>query len=176
MSDSKTATTPFWQFSLHYYKEAGVSDACIALQDGCGVDVNLLLFLVWLADNGQLLTAEDVKTLDGKVRGWRELTIMPIRDVRRNLKGAATLVEPGRQEAFRDSVKAVELAAERLQQEGLYAFTKSGPLGRHAEPPAAARANVAALESALGAHFPRQSTDVLIAAFDGISHGGFAGR
>src|SRR5208282_5553752 len=134
MSDSKTETTPFWQFSLHYYKQSGVSDACIALQDGCGVDVNLMLFLVWLADNGHLLTAAEVKTLDDKARSWRELTIMPIRDVRRKLKGAATLVEPARQEAFRDSVKAVELGAERLQQEALYAFTRSGPLGSRAEP------------------------------------------
>ena len=84
MSDSKTETTPFWRFSLHFYGQSGVSDACIALQDGCGVDVNLLLFLSWLADNGQLLNTAEVKSLDDKVRSWRELTIVPIRDVRRN--------------------------------------------------------------------------------------------
>ena len=48
---------------------------------------------------------------------------------RRKLKGAATLVEPGKQEAFRNKVKAIELEAEHLQQEALYDFTKSGPLG-----------------------------------------------
>ena len=176
MSDSKTETTPFWRFSLHYYKQTGVSDACIALQDGCGVDVNLLLFLVWLADNGRQLTAAQVKALDDTVRSWRELTIVPIRDVRRKLKGAVTLVDPARQEAFRDSVKAVELAAERLQQEGLFAATQAGPLGRSAEPAAAARANLAALAGALGVEFPATAVGVLVAAFDGIAHGGFAGR
>jgi len=174
MSDSKNEITPFWCFSLHYYQQPGVSDACIALQDGCGVDVNLLLFLVWLADNGQSLTPDEVRTLDDKVKSWRELTIMPIRDVRRKLKGAPTLVEPARQETFRDSVKAVELAAERLQQEALYAFTRSGPLGRRAEPAQAARANLASLESALGAAFPKASVDVLMRAFDGVAHGRFA--
>ena len=36
MNDTPTATTPFWRFSLKFYGQSGVSDACIALQDGCG--------------------------------------------------------------------------------------------------------------------------------------------
>src|SRR5271170_5952237 len=44
MTDAPTSTeTPFWRFSLNFYRQADVSDACIALQDTCGVDVNLLL-------------------------------------------------------------------------------------------------------------------------------------
>src|ERR1700683_3363737 len=115
MSDAqtaeKTATTPFWRFSLKFYGQSGVSDACIALQDGCGIDVNLLLFLFWLASEGRQLSGADVKKLDDQVRDWRNLTIIPIRDARRRLKGAVTLVEPGKQEAFRTKVKAVELDA-----------------------------------------------------------------
>ncbi len=178
MSDTETTapTTPFWRFSLHFYRHAGVSDACIALQDGCGVDVNLLLFLFWLAAGRQLLSPAEVKKLDDEVRSWRELTIIPIRDTRRKLKGAATLVDAKKQEAFRDKVKAVELDAERLQQEALYAFTKSGPLGSNAAPPAAARANVAALEQVLGAKFSKQAQDTLFAAFDGIERDAYAGR
>src|ERR1700733_3699475 len=116
MTDTQTDTTPFWRFSLHFYRQAGVSDACIALQDDCGVDVNLLLFLFWLASDGRRLTADEVKKLDDKMRTWRALTIIQIRDTRRKLKGAATLVEPGKQEAFRNKVKAIELEAEQLQQ------------------------------------------------------------
>ncbi len=178
MSDSETTapTTPFWLFSLHFYRRAGVSDACIALQDGCGVDVNLLLFLFWLAAGRQLLSAAEVKRLDDQVRSWRELTIIPIRDTRRKLKGAKTLVGPTKQEAFRDKVKAIELDAERLQQEALYAFTQSGPLGSKAAPPTAARANIAALADVLGVKFPTQALDTLFAAFDGIDHDAFASR
>ncbi len=178
MSDAETTTptTPFWRFSLHFYRHAGVSDACIALQDGCGVDVNLLLFLFWLAAGGRLLSAAEVKKLDDLVRSWRELTIIPIRDTRRKLKGAATLVDPKKQEAFRDKVKAVELDAERLQQEALYAVTQSGPLGSEAAPPAAARGNVADFATVLGVKFPQQALDTLFAAFDGIEHAAYAGR
>jgi uncharacterized protein (TIGR02444 family) len=177
MTDAPThAETPFWRFSLAFYRQAGVSDACITLQDAHGVDVNLLLFLFWLGSSGRQLSADDVKRLDDKVRDWRNLTIIPIRDARRKLKGAATLVAPAKQEAFRTKVKAVELDAERLQQEALYEFTQSGPLGTPAAPPAAARANVAAYESVLELRFPKASVDVLIAAFDGIKHGEFAER
>lgn len=173
-TETNTPTTPFWRFSLHFYRQNGVSDACIALQDGLGIDVNLLLFLFWLAADRQLLSANDVKQLDDKVRDWRNLTIVPIRDTRRKLKAAATLVEPGKQEAFRNKVKAIELDAERLQQEALYAFTRTGPLGKPSEPPAAARANVAAYERVLGVSFPKASLDCLLAAFDGIEHRVFA--
>jgi uncharacterized protein (TIGR02444 family) len=169
MNDTPTTTTPFWRFSLKFYGQAGVSDACIALQDDCGVDVNLLLFLFWLASERQLLAADEVKKLDATIKSWRELTIIPIRDTRRKLKGAKTFVDPAKQEALRDKVKAVELEAEKLQQEALYAFTQTGPLGKPAEPPAAARGNVAAFERAMGASFPKASVDVLVNAFNGLT-------
>jgi uncharacterized protein (TIGR02444 family) len=169
MNDTPTATTPFWRFSLKFYRQTGVSDACIALQDGCGVDVNLLLFLFWLASERQLLSADEVKKLDATIKSWRELTIIPIRDTRRKLKGAKTFVDPAKQEALRDKVKAVELEAEKLQQEALYAFTQTGPLGKPSEPPAAARGNVAAFERAMGAGFPKASVDLLVNAFDGLT-------
>jgi uncharacterized protein (TIGR02444 family) len=170
------AETPFWRFSLYFYRQAGVSDACIALQDQCGVDVNLLLFLLWLAASGRQLSTGDVRQLDDKVRDWRNLTIVPIRDVRRKLKGAATLVAPEKQEAFRTKVKTIELDAERLQQEALYASTQSSPPGTQTSPPAAARANVAAYGIVLGLSFPGNAIEVLVGAFDGIAHRDFARR
>ncbi len=165
MNEAQSEITPFWRFSLHFYKQAGVSDACIKLQDDCGVDVNLLLYLFWLASDGRQLTADEVKNLDSKVKSWRDLTIIPIRDTRRSLKGAATLLDPNKQEAFRNKVKAVELDAERLQQEALYEFTKSGPLGKAAPQKDAARANVGAYEAAIGKSFPKQAVDVLTGGF-----------
>lgn len=165
------AETPFWRFSLNFYRQAGVSDACIALQDGCGLDVNLLLFLFWLADGGRLLTSDEVRDLDDSVRDWRNLTVIPLRDARRRLKGARTLVDPGTQETFRNKVKAVELEAERLQQEGLYTLTQSGPLGRPAAPGDAARANISAYARLMGASFPANAVAILISGFDSIAHG-----
>ena len=175
MTESSTSTeTPLWRFSLHFYRLASVSDACIALQDECGVDVNLLLFLLWLAAGGRQLSVADVKRLDEAVGGWRDLTIIPIRDTRRNLKGAATLIEAQKQETFRTRIKAIELEAERLQQEALFGLTRTGPLGGEAAPRDAAGANIAAYERALDARFPKRAVDALIEAFDAVPHGSFA--
>ena len=170
-AQTQTETTPFWRFSLHFYRQPGVSDACIMLQDDCGVDVNLLLFLLWLADGERLLSAEEVRKLDDRVRDWRILTIIPIREVRRKLKAARTLVDPGKQEVFRNKMKTIELEAERLQQEALYALAHSGPLGKRAAPSAAARSNVSAYERIMNVTFPRSALDVLLGAFDPLEHG-----
>ena len=170
--------TPFWQFSLHFYRQAGVAEACIALQDECGVDVNLLLFLLWLAAGRRQLSAANVKDLDAAVRDWRQLTIVPIRDVRRKLKGAATLVEANKQEAFRTKIKAIELEAERLQQEALYSrsLSRSAPLGSEAVPAVAARANLAAYEQVLAVRFPKTALDRLGSAFDAVKFDEFVAR
>src|ERR1700680_2972326 len=53
MAEEETqAGSPFWRFSLRFYRQPGVADACIALQDARGVDVNILLFFLWLGSPG----------------------------------------------------------------------------------------------------------------------------
>jgi len=160
--------TPFWRFSLNFYRQAGVAEACIALQDDCGVDVNLMLFMLWLAAGGRQLSTDNIRELDAAVRAWRELTIVPIRDVRRKLKAAPTMLEAGKQEAFRTKIKALELEAERLQQEALYGRSRAMPRGTAASPPAAARANLAAYEDVLGTRLPQPAVDRLLSAFAAV--------
>jgi uncharacterized protein (TIGR02444 family) len=171
---SSNSDSPFWRFSLTFYRQAGVGDACIALQDDCGVDVNLMLFLLWLAACGRQLSPENVKELDESVRTWRDLTIIPIREVRRELKAAPTLVDAGKQEAFRTRIKAVELEAERLQQEALYARARSAPAGSEARPAAAARANLAAYERMLGARFAKHALEHILSTFAAMKFEDFA--
>jgi hypothetical protein len=108
------------------------------------------------------------------VRDWRNLTIVPIRDTRRKLKGARTVVDAATQEVFRNKVKAVELDAERLQQAALFAFTGGDPLGRSAPPHDAVRGNIAAYERVIGTSFAKSAVEVLLRAFDAIEHGAFA--
>jgi uncharacterized protein (TIGR02444 family) len=173
MSDTQTQAeaTPFWQFSLSFYRQSGVSDACIALQDEYGIDVNLLLFLLWRADQGRLLSAGEVRKLDDRVRGWRSDAVIPIRDIRRKLKSARTLIEPAQQEAFRTKLKAIELEAERLQQQALYELSQSEPLGKEIDPSTTAHGNICAYEHSLGATFPRDTVEALLGAFNSIARG-----
>jgi uncharacterized protein (TIGR02444 family) len=106
----------FWDFSLRLYGRPGVPAACLALQDEGGADVNLVLFLLYLADCGRMLDAAAVADLDQATRDWREHVVKPLRGVRRLLKtdiGAFTVAATA---AFRDDMKRMELAAEQLQQ------------------------------------------------------------
>jgi uncharacterized protein (TIGR02444 family) len=168
MSSVETASappgSPFWKFSLGYYRGAGVSEACLELQDRCGVDVNVVLFLLWLASQRLVVPPEQVKRLADKVRPWQTDVIAPIRSLRRMLKSDAPLLDKGSAELFRTKIKAVELESERLQQEAMYGMADSLTSETGASVEAAARTNIAAYESALGRPFIKPAVDTMIAA------------
>jgi len=165
-AQSSSQGSPFWRFSLRLYRAPGVGDACIALQEEAGVDVNLLLFLLWQATQQRALTAADIKALDATIGGWRDTAVIPLRNVRRALKAAPGLVDPNTAEAFRTRIKAVELEAERLQQEAMYALAATMPAGRDATLPVdAARSNVAAYETMRAVAFPKTAVDTVLTAF-----------
>jgi uncharacterized protein (TIGR02444 family) len=159
--------SPFWRFSLRFYRQPNVADACIALQEEAGVDVNLLLFLLWHATRRRVFSTAQVADLEARVGPWRTMKVMPLRSVRRALKTPPALVEGGAAEAFRTRIKAVELEAERLQQEAMYQLaTAAAPLGSEAaSPEAAVRANLAAYAAMCATAFPKPATETVLPAF-----------
>jgi len=116
MTASASSGSPFWRFSLRFYRQDGVADACILLQEEAGVDVNLLLFLLWHARRKRTLSASEIAELERRIAPWREMTVIPLRTMRRALKSPPTLVDGATSELFRTRIKAIELEAERLQQ------------------------------------------------------------
>jgi uncharacterized protein (TIGR02444 family) len=164
-AEAKSSGSPFWRFSLQFYRRPGVAEACIALQEESGVDVNLLLFLLWHAAQRRRLAAAEVAALERKIAAWREQTVIPLRAIRRALKAPPALVEAGTAEAFRTRIKAVELEAERLQQEAMHDLVRGGLLGAEAPSVAeAARANVTAYEGICRAPFAESAVATLLAA------------
>ena len=157
-------SSPFWTFSLGYYRGPGVSEACLELQDNCGVDVNVVLFLLWLASQQRRLAADQVKRLADKVRPWQTDVIGPIRALRRRLKTDAPLLDKGAAELFRTRIKAIELEAERLQQEAMYAMAAGMTSEAAPSVETAARASIAAYESVAVSPFTAAAVDTLIAA------------
>ncbi|MCC6776157.1 MAG: TIGR02444 family protein [Hyphomicrobiales bacterium] len=167
MSEPPAQGSPFWRFSIAFYRRPGVADACLALQEEAGVDVNLLLFLLWHARRCRELSQSEVAELEAQVRRWREMTVVPLRGVRRALKSPPSLVASATVETFRTRIKAIELEAERLQQEAMYDLVSTGLCGRASASSAeAARANVAAYQTISRKVFPDAAVETLLAVLN----------
>jgi uncharacterized protein (TIGR02444 family) len=105
-----------WAFALSLYARPLVAEACLALQDQAGVDVMMLLITVFAAiRHHALLTPSEIRDLDDACRPWREQIVRPLRAVRGRLKSGPLPAPGSATEPFRSTIKAAELAAERLQ-------------------------------------------------------------
>lgn len=117
---------PLWDFSLAVYGRGGVAEACLALQDRHGLDVNLLLLCCWAGAQGHALEAAEVARLMAAVADWHREVVRPLRGVRRWLKtqGAASAGLAG---PVRRTIKEKELEAERIEQLLLYRALGQAP-------------------------------------------------
>ena len=105
-----------WAFALQFYARPGVADACLRLQNEAGVDVMMLLMIVFAAVRHRvLLTPSEIRELDEVCRPWREQIVQPLRALRTRLKTGPLPAPDSTTEPFRSTIKAAELAAERLQ-------------------------------------------------------------
>jgi uncharacterized protein (TIGR02444 family) len=165
-TQTPVSKSPFWRFSVKFYAEPGVAPACIELQDQAGVDVNILFFLLWNAGEGRTFGVTEVAELERLMGPWRTMTVVPIRDVRRALKSPPPVMSSEVAEGFRTRIKAVELEAERLQQEAMYALAQSGRIAGQtaASPVAAARGSVEAYQAVLRS-FPPGPIETVLTAF-----------
>jgi uncharacterized protein (TIGR02444 family) len=141
------ADSPFWHFSQSIYAAAGVEEECLQFQDKFGVDVNLLLFSAFVgAVHGALLPTEELSNASATIAQWQENVVRSLRTIRRALK-QAELPHPAvalAVDGLRESVKSVELEAERIEQIALEAWCQSR-VGPRAERNAAVRANIRVL-------------------------------
>jgi uncharacterized protein (TIGR02444 family) len=107
-----------WAFALHLYAQPGVADACLKLQDEAGVDVMMALMTLFAAVGHRvLLTPAEIGELDQTCRPWREQIVHPLRAMRTQLKTGPSPAPGSATEPFRSTIKAAELAAERLQNQ-----------------------------------------------------------
>jgi uncharacterized protein (TIGR02444 family) len=112
----------FWNFSLQIYRKPGVGQACVALQDGLGLDVNLLLFCCWHGRENRALAEEDIRRAMAAAEGWQREVVQPLRAVRRRLKAGVAPVSAAECEALRRKVNDLELEGERIAQATLEAL------------------------------------------------------
>ena len=152
-------TEAFWAFSLETYARPGVADACIALQDEHGFDVNLLLLCLWQADRDfRAFDKRATEDLRAAIGPWVEEVVVPLRTVRRQLKQPRSWrVETEDAEPCRRLVKGAELESDRVAQRLLIRMLASTPAARVGSARAAAQESFAAYAETLaasGAHAP----------------------
>jgi uncharacterized protein (TIGR02444 family) len=100
-----------WDWALTAYARPGVAAICLALQDGHDQNVPLLLAAAWAASEGRTL---DLDRAVAVARAWEADVVGPLRSARRGLKISQSPIPDSGREALRETVKAVELEAERL--------------------------------------------------------------
>ena len=159
--------SPFWDFSLSFYARPGVPEICLRLQDRHGVDVNVLLYVLFLAAQGRWLGPKDVARIDALVEPWRRSIVEPLRSVRRALKENIGAFTAGATANFRADIKRVELEAERQLQ---LTLERLGPpddaaASSGADTLACARNNVGLLAAHIG-QLPDDAIEALLQQFD----------
>jgi uncharacterized protein (TIGR02444 family) len=165
-AESAPSADGFWEFSLRIYGQPAVPPACLALQDEGGADVNVVLFLLYLADCGRRLDAGSIAALDAAVRPWRETVVRALREVRRQLRSDIGAFAASTTRALRDRVKGAELAAEKLQQHALATLYPPHSCGLAASSSGEAAADHLACYAALcPAPWPEDALHTLIDAW-----------
>ncbi len=76
-----------WEFSLSLYDKPGVPDACLTLQNRHNLDVNLVLFCLWLASDSRCLAKDAMQEVIARCDAWRGKMISPLRALRTEMKG-----------------------------------------------------------------------------------------
>ena len=163
-SEKPREESPFWRFSLRFYSRPRVAAACLALQDEAGADVNLMLFLLFLAEHKRQATGEDIARLDGAVRSWRDRVVKPLRELRRVLKTGIGEIPISVSETFRGQIKRLELESERIEQHVLEGFELASLGVSTASRERIAEANLAVYGEHLGG-FPAPALATILAAF-----------
>lgn len=108
---------PFWDFSLSVYMSDGVGAACLELQDAHELDVNVLLFCMWLGASGRgSLTATEMQSVTGAVQEWHHDIVRELRAVRVRMKGGMSSAPADLTESLRQRIQKTEIDCEHTEQ------------------------------------------------------------
>lgn len=128
----------FWDYSIALYARKEVARACLGLQRRHGIDVNLLLFCLWLAASGRGAFREgELSHVLAAAEAWHRRVVRPLRALRQWLKGEVAPAPPDLAHELRRRIAAAELDAEHIEQL-ILARSLSRP-GGDREPSAQAR-------------------------------------
>ena len=105
----------FNTYSIDLYARPRVEASCLRLQDGYGLDVNVVLFCFWFGACHGVIDEALWQRIERISQQWQTRLVGPLREARRGLKALALEGDEDR-EALRSRIAEDEIAAELLQQ------------------------------------------------------------
>ena len=114
MTAAAATREALWPFALELYGRPGVEAAMLELQDAHGQCVPYLLWALWLDASGRPADPALLGVGAVMARGWQDVAVAPLRDVRRKLKAPFQAMQTRDQQRLRERVKTLELDAERM--------------------------------------------------------------
>ena len=110
----------FQRFAVGVYGGAGVSTACVLLQDRCEAHVNVLLLAAYVgAVKRAAFTDDEFAAAVAHTGQWQRDVVGPLRAVRTRLKDGPPPAPNAATAALRERVKAIELDAEMIELDEL---------------------------------------------------------
>ena len=114
----------FWDWSMEAYGRPGAAERLLRMQDDHALDVNLVLWCLWAGNHFPPLAQKEALALFRQTEDWAQRVTIPLRGVRRWLKGRELPASTGSVNTLRNEIKSQELAAERTSQDMLEAMTR----------------------------------------------------
>lgn len=143
----------FWSWSLERYPIEGVEPLLLRLQDEFGFNVNILLWACWCGERYDEAPALVIRKAMDVTGQWNGNVTASLRQARRYLKTPPPQADAQQAEDLRGQIKALELAAERIEQELLekLAETALSPAPDKSQSLSRMRRNLASYAALLGA-------------------------
>ncbi len=129
---SSAASDELWDYATATYALPGVAACCLELQDKYHLDVNVLLYCLWLARREAKAVVIDWSGLLAQTSRWQTGVVSRLRALRRRLKALAVSSE--RALHLRDRLLNCELRAEAVEQAALPAWVGSPVISSSAAP------------------------------------------
>ena len=151
-----TDSPSLWEYSTHYYFNPAIASRCLTLQNQYRQDVNIIFLCYWHGTYHGEISYKQMRAILSFSAEWHKVAIRPLRSARTDLKiwknrEDELIIEKESYKSFRESIKTIELEAEKIQQRSLMEFCLNGiakGIKPSTAPPSAARkANIKTLIS-----------------------------
>ena len=122
-SANHTAKKSLWDFAVEIYAFPDVEKVCLELQNSYHANVNVILWCLWLEEEGIILSSTWIDDVLIKIDNVSQMTVANLRDVRRQLMEGGNFTKVQAQTISKHILNA-ELLIEKVLLHRLQDLTK----------------------------------------------------